>query len=448
MATQSYTVYSDYDPEKDRERLLRETGQQIPDDKAATVALDPEEQWRKEASIIYKRASLATSAPKFVPAKVADGEWDNISTAPTLSSTLNGKEPSGIAGWYLGLTANSSASASASPAPTPSQSRPPSAPASTPAPINCTSKANRPDKNNWFIQNVISASPSGSSSHTPFSIPLSSDLTSSFTPAATQTLADILGRDPPQEGKHTPPVWISLGPGNKGFGMLQKSGWNEGEALGPYARLGWDVEGILGEEKVEKWKGKQREAKVEYVEVPATRKRVREDDEVTEVRKVETIDLTLDSDDESEGGSDEAEEEPRIDGTPLAGDVKAEEVEDNNTLNTSHDGHGGTALLTPISTILKSDKLGIGLKPKLTSSASSKGAYRVPILKDTRRNQVQASTSRGFKVTSTQGVLDELRRREREERERRVFGKGRRGKERKRRKEEQERKGLLAYMNA
>ena len=235
--------------------------------------------------------------------------------------------------------------------------------------------------------------------------------------------------------------------------MLQKSGWNEGEALGPYAarmktkEAGADVESILGEAKAEKGKGKQREVKVEYVEVPATRKRVREDEEVTEVRKVETIDLTLDSDEESEGDSDETEEEPRIDGTPPPGVVKVEEVEDIDALNTNHDGHGGTALLTPISTILKSDKLGIGHKPKLTSSASSKGAYRVPVLKDTRRNQVQVGTSRGFRVTSTQGVLDELRRREREERERREFGKGKRGKERKRRKEEQERKGLLAYMN-
>lgn len=234
--------------------------------------------------------------------------------------------------------------------------------------------------------------------------------------------------------------------------MLQKSGWNEGEALGPYAarvkvKEAGDVGSILGEEKAEKREGKQREVKVEYIEVPATRKRVREDDEVTEVRKVETIDLTLDSDDESESDSDEVKEEPRIDGTQLAGDVKAQEVEDDDALDTSRDGHGGTALLTPISTILKSDKLGIGLKPKLTSSASSKGAYRVPVLKDTRRNQVQAGASRGFRVTSTQGVLDELRRREKEERERREFGKGRRGKERKRRKEEQERKGLLAYMN-
>ena len=55
--------------------------------------------------------------------------------------------------------------------------------------------------------------------------------------------------------------------------MLRKSGWNEGEALGPYAartkakEAGVDVESILGGEEVERWDGKQREVKVEYVEV-------------------------------------------------------------------------------------------------------------------------------------------------------------------------------------
>lgn len=447
MATQSYTAYSDYDPEKDRERLLRETGQ-IEDDDSQ---IDAEEQWRKEASRIYKRASLADSAPKFVPAKVADGEWDSIATAPTLAGMLKGKESGNVAGWYKSLTASSSAIQSVPPSalPTPGPSRPPSAPASTAASTSSRRNPSKVDKSNWFIQNVISASTSSapaSTCHTPFSISLSNEASASSTPAPPPTLAEILERDPPQEGKLTPPVWIALGPGNKGFGMLQKSGWNEGEALGPYAmRMKRakddvvDVDSILGGREVEKvrskGKAKQREqvgeVKVEYVEAPLpTRKRahLEDDDDVVEVKKVEVVDLTLDSDDSDE--SDEGEEEPPSD-SPPANDVK---IEDDSTdaalpLEDPH-GHGGTALLTPLSTILKSDKLGIGLKPKLTS-ASSKGAYRIPILKDTRRNQVEAGTSRGFRVTSTQAVLDELRRRERLEREREVFGKGRRGKERK-----------------
>ncbi|KAF6757447.1 hypothetical protein DFP72DRAFT_891186, partial [Ephemerocybe angulata] len=404
----------------------RETGQIPSRDSGATPEagpqeeLEPEEQWRKEALQIYKRPSLASSAPKFVPAKVADGE------------TI------------------------------------------------------------WFIQNVISAasaSAPSSTTHIPFSILAEpSPSSSSATPTPAPSLADILKRDPPPttgEAKFRPPVWVAMDPRNKGFGMLQRSGWNEGEALGPYAarvaqkKADTDVSAILGGSDAEsedrgmgwKGKGKERAITVEYVQVPATngakgKKRMRaedafEDDEVVEMKMVEMTKKA----EEVENGTSHAPSGSTQAVTRL--EVKQEELDEqdldeyNAELHTEaslHEaypqGHGGTALLTPISTILKTDRLGIGLKPKLTSSAVTKGAYRVPVLKDTRRNQARiqsnsnSRSAKGSRVTNTQGVLDEIKRREAEEkRDREVWGRGRKGKERKRRREEVERKGLLAYMN-
>ncbi|KAF5338947.1 hypothetical protein D9611_008783 [Ephemerocybe angulata] len=505
MATVSFTIHSHYDP-NDRERLERETGQIPSRDSGASPEagpqeeLKPEEQWRKEALQIYKRPSLASSAPKFVPAKVAGGEWDSFASTPTLASTLKGKPMSNVAGWYKNLTAISSAS----PSPTPGPSRPSSAPIpasdTSAAPKHHKLRTGKLDKNNWFIQNVISAasaSAPSSTTHVPFSILAEpSPSSSSATPTPAPSLADILKRDPPPttgEAKFRPPVWVAMDPRNKGFGMLQRSGWNEGEALGPYAarvaqkKADTDVSAILGGSDAEsedrgmgwKGKGKERAITVEYVQVPATKgakgkKRMRaedafEDDEVVEMKMVEMVDLTLDSEDE-EGGEVENGTSHAPSGSTQAVtrlEVKQEELDEqdldeyNAELHTEaslHEaypqGHGGTALLTPISTILKTDRLGIGLKPKLTSSAVTKGAYRVPVLKDTRRNQARiqsnsnSRSAKGFRVTNTQGVLDEIKRREAEEkRDREVWGRGRKGKERKRRREEVERKGLLAYMN-
>jgi len=449
MATVAHTIHSHYDP-KDRERLERETGQ-IPDE------LDPEQHWRKESLQVYPKKSLAP-APVFVPAKVADGEWASYATSPTLVDSTKRKE-SDVSGWYRDLVSKSmSNSPQPSPAPTPTPG--PSRLSQPTPPTNHDRQPKKPstrDKNNWFIQNVISSSAPPSTPSTP--LPFSISSAPPAAPAPAPTLAEILEREPPSKEKdkvHKPPVWIALGPANKGFGLLQKSGWNEGEALGPYAQRRAVSEGDVvsfldsdGDRTQSKGKEKELDvpSRVEYISVPAgkTRKRARQDstddqshNEIIELRRVEIVDLTLSDDEHS------AAEEPENASSQVL--IKQEAVDEVIHNTESGEGHGGTALLTPLSTVLKVDKLGIGLKPKLTSASSSHGAYRVPVLKSTPRNDYIAA--KGFRVTSTQGVLDEIKRREQEEkREREIWGRGRRGKERKRRKEAEERKGLLAYMN-
>ena len=49
------------------------------------------------------------------------------------------------------------------------------------------------------------------------------------------TLADLLSRNPPprpSEPTFRPPVFLTIGPSNKGFAMLERKGWQEGEGLG------------------------------------------------------------------------------------------------------------------------------------------------------------------------------------------------------------------------
>jgi hypothetical protein len=94
-------------------------------------------------------------------------------------------------------------------------------------PCNLRPSTNSRRRSDWFVSNVLSHSPSttsGPGSPAPG-------------PRPPPTLADMLARDPPpnkSQEAYTPPTWIMLPPSNRGFRMLQKSGWSEGEPLGPY----------------------------------------------------------------------------------------------------------------------------------------------------------------------------------------------------------------------
>jgi hypothetical protein len=110
--------------------------------------------------------------------------------------------------------------------------------------------------------------------------------------------------------------------------MLQKSGWNEGEGLGSSVVRRNDPVSSTSRT------GKKREAESE------------EDDEniIEAPLNADVIDLTL-SDSDAEDGFNAISPSPSITGCPVL-------------------DHGGKALLTPLPTTLKSDRLGIGLKAK------------------------------------------------------------------------------------
>ncbi|KAF5369516.1 hypothetical protein D9758_002770 [Tetrapyrgos nigripes] len=386
MATKAYTIYSHYDPE-DREALERETGQ-IQD------SVDEADRWEAEARTVYKRR---ITAPHFVPASYSD--WSSLgasSSKQTPSSTPRSEDD--VADWYRSLTSRTS---------TPVDSAKPRTPSLTSkAKLSSeVQQSKKLDKNNWFIQNVQSTNirPSNASS--------------------SSTLADILARDPPplpSEEQFRPPVFLAIGPANKGFAMLEKSGWNEGEALGRNVirrsrRLDL-LEDIESDD--ERKRKRKRTVKQEEVEVAT------EDADVKELRQVSVIDLTLsDSDDESCGEEDVKEE--TVDEKDTEATVS--EVAGSSTIDQEASESGRKALIVPISTVLKNDRLGLGLKAK------TEGPYKSSVKRITHNVAALANH-----------LLNAEEARERKSK----FGRGRRGLAREYKQEQLKRQEMMAYMNS
>ena len=411
MATASHTIYSHYDP-KDREKLERETGQLIDEIEAA-------ESWTTEPP---KRRQ--GRAPRFVAATSAYDPWDIIhaSSPPRHGQKLNQPEEragSETVDWYRSLRRDEEATGKRpllAPAASPESAVPSSA-------IEVPGISEKRDKNNWFIMNAMNVTRSSSSA------------------TLAPTLADILARDPPpkpNECKYTPPVWLEIGPGNKGFAMLQKSGWNEGEALGPGIvrrkrttdEISSDLFGTSARRVrgIDKRKGKRPETRLDANQVRPAK---------------EVIDLTWS---DSDGEHDELCGQSRI----AAGDpdseslgvtpapvVKSEFVDPGCTAFSfePHGIEGGDdqtayarkALLTPLATVLKSDRLGIGLKAKTI------GPYKESKKRVTHNAAALAAHIRG---------AEELRKKKK------MLGRGRRGFEREYKKAAMKREMMLAYMNS
>ena len=370
MATVTHTIYSRYDPQQ-RELLERETGQFADEDTAAADSLS----WQTESSVGRQRRPAPP--PRFVPATTSYDEWDLAegTSSRVLPEVENDPPGNDLAGWYRSLT-NSGR--------TPGSTHPsfgePTHPMTSSVPWDrYTEKRN---KNNWFIMKAMQSEPVPAPSTTP------------------STLADILARDPPPlptQEKYTPPVWLTLGPSNKGFAMLQQSGWNEGEALGPSViRRGNPVAHIISDKEM----------------LRSTRKSSAEGSQMTTKREV--IDLTLSNSDLDNDDSDKCDLEAvdnRVPPPPTPPSASA---------------HSGTALLTPIATVLKSDRLGIGLKAKTF------GPHKVSQKRVTHNAAAMAAHI---------SAAEELRKRKKE------VGRGQRGFNKTQKAEEANRKRMLAYLN-
>ena len=239
---------------------------------------------------------------------------------------------------------------------------------------------------------------------------------SASTPAP--TLADILARDPPplpSEEKYTPPVWLEIGPSNKGFGMLQRSGWNEGEPLGPNVLRRKPVKDILPDDEIitttkSRDKGKGR---LKFTSLSCQQTKMDALDEISELRNIEVIDLTLSDSDDSSMKAEDGKLEDHGGFTDVGIDIPTT--------------HGGTALLTPIATILKSDRLGIGLKAKTA------GPYK---------------TSQKRVTHNAAALAAHIRAAEENRRRMKKHGRGRRGHEIQRKMEEEKRKAMLASLKS
>lgn len=160
-------------------------------------------------------------------------------------------------------------------------------------------------------------------------------------------------------------------------------------------------------------------------------------DDVSELRSVDVIDLTL-SDSDSDSG-DAATEGSGASAGATANQTNRQGHEAAAALEVSDGAPGGhmmpldpspyarKALLTPIATVLKSDRLGIGLKAKTV------GPYKASQKRVTHNTAALAAHVK---------AAEESRKRKQ------VFGRGHKGFERQRRKDEEKRKALLEELKS
>lgn len=401
MATEAHYIYSYYDPE-DRECPENETPQRLDKDHLDQV-------WEREAPRLNR---LKAPAPQFVPATQADGDWASHRSKPLEDSPKDNSSLLGpsLSDWYRSLGRRATVNP-----PKPVLGFESSMNQPLPRAESSTSKQHEAtNKNNWFIMKAIQSEP-----------PLSSS-------TSTSSLSDMLNRDPPplpSQGKYKPPVWLEIGPSNKGFGMLQRAGWNEGEALGSDIIRRKPVDAIIPDEDLftrtdVKGKGKSRQntgtthsirTETRVVEVEGM-------EEIKELRQVEVVDLTVDSDEDA-SDSDISPERGTI--HQKSSLVKEEHMEQPGAPDIL--GYERIALLTPIATVLKSDRLGIGLKAKTV------GPYKVSKKRVTHNAAALAAHARAAEES-------------RQRRER--FGRGKRAFERQYKREEEKRQSMIAYLKS
>lgn len=334
---------------------------------------------------------------------------------PGTSTVAELTRKSGTLGYSVSSSVVTNGSATATPQPTsgqPSTSKPPSPPQG-PLQPQLRSSNNPGRRNDWFISSVF---------------PHTASNTPGLRPPP--TLADILARDPPpnkSQEVYTPPTWIMLPPSNPGFRMLQKSGWSEGEPLGPYfARR----RGVIQPEQPVAGPSNLGKRKV-TPETRTTEIEIEGYDDIVEIKKEQVIDLTVSDEEENPSSSDEEisdESVMELDDGTLQPDISVGNSDPASArpLPPQGEGHGGKALLTPLPTILKSDRLGIGLKAKTV------GPYKASQKRVTHNAAALAAHVKANE-------------------ERRIFkqkvGRGSRGFARAEKRENEKRKGLLAYLN-
>ncbi|KIJ54582.1 hypothetical protein M422DRAFT_24522 [Sphaerobolus stellatus SS14] len=285
-----------------------------------------QEHWRVGTALIPTTRLHSKPAPNFVPATLECDEY-GMPKAPSKETISSISTPSDIvSSLYRSLTSGAREKL-------PEQSATPSTPIADDIPPPSVADPSQPPRTrtNWFASQPILRNEEG-----PRTKPESS-------------LSDLLARNPPprrDEPAFTPPVFLFLGPSNKGFDMLQRKGWQEGEGLGS----GRNERQGIGMSKFKSGGS-------------STKKAVISDYQGLEVKQ-EVVDLTL----------SDTEEKPK----PEVVDLTLSDTEDEEDIiideeleddtdpmhDTPPSEHHGKTLITPIATTLKADKLGIGLKAK------------------------------------------------------------------------------------
>ena len=376
---------------------------------------DADELWHG----IYRPKSLrSVNPPIFVP---ASGLYSGVDDGDYYNYQAGNADGNDVATWYRSLHRQTNPPNSPSPVANPGT--PPSS-----HPIQPTPTLRR--RHEWFISRAISQHAASASASTSTSI--SAPATPHPTSSSTSTLADLLSRNPPTAAQpHRPPVFLHLGPSNKGWMMLQNQGWSEGEGLGSSAHRSSGSGDARLPTKHIKQKGRGSSITPALPTSPLQEMRTSEvhlDHDIVEVRKIPVIDLTLsDSEHEDENGYEDEDEDEGDDD-----DHHHDNNNDNNNPSQSPKSHPidpraePTVLLTPLPTVLKSDRLGIGLKAK------TEGPYR---------SSVKRVTPNAAALAAHTKASEELRRTQDR------FGKGRRAYARAENLERERRQKMMAYLS-
>jgi len=384
MATVSHTIYSHYNPKQRTELEIQPTPLQ-------DGSADP---WETESSFPVRQS---LKAPRFVPATMSLEDAGSRQPARIVDRDEIGTN---LAGWYRSLTGTRSTVDRQSLAARSSKIAGPSNSSIDTRDVP-TRRTEARNKNNWFILRAIESEPSSASSTPP------------------PTLADILARDPPPiEGGYSPPVWLALGPSNKGFAMLQQRGWNEGEGLGSRVQRRAHIDGDFIDVK-EQPKLKKSRSETRRIDVKKAKREVKWEEDVQEIQNVDVIDLTLSEDEEGlyESGADE---------DVLNGASSYPPDPLHSSFDAPPSPHSPKALLAPIATVLKSDRLGIGLKVK------TYGPYR---------------TSQKRVTHGAAALAAHIKAAEDMRKKKAAMGRGHRGFAKMAKKEQQRRQKMLSYLN-
>ncbi|KAI9443366.1 hypothetical protein H4582DRAFT_1808091 [Lactarius indigo] len=360
-------------------------------------------------SFHYRPKSLrAVNPPIFVPASASHSSHSDDGHI----GQHGNDDGDDVATWYRSLSRQ--ANPHNSPAPAASLEAPPE-PSSSLSPL-IQPKPTLRRAQDWFISRAISQH-AASAPATPH--PSTSN----------NTLADLLSRNPPTaEQPLRPPVFLHLGPSNKGWVMLENQGWSEGEGLGSSVPRSSDARPTK-RLPIKKGKAGRGSPLTPALPSPPPQERTSEvilDHDIVEVRKVPVIDLTLSDTEDEDGDVDRYEDEEEGD------DDDDDRNNDNDNLSLSPNSPPSdpcaepTVLLTPLPIVLKSDRLGIGLKAK------TEGPYR---------SSVKRVTHNAAALAAHVKAGEDLRRTQHR------FGKGQRAYARAEHFERERRQNLMAYLS-
>lgn len=300
MATQAFRIVSQYEPPKE---------DPVPD-----VMSLPDDGWSTGHTFGLSKRIL--HPPKFVR---PSGEYDEYGRPKVDEEDdeiqIIEHRPSNLGQWYSNLSRSQQTSTGEV---TPPPPRPASAPVAEPS---SSRRPVQPSSSNLppFLKNISRRLEEDSSTSTPRA-------------SSSSSIPDMLARAPPplpSEAPFVPPTFTVLGPANKGYSLLERYGWREGQTLGPSNPKSNGSRAGIGFV-----------AKQEEIEGDESKTAILGSRDAADASAVDIVDLTLEDD------SDSGDETP----TSAAADTRS-------LPNLSG---GGRALLTPLPTVLRADNAGIG----------------------------------------------------------------------------------------